>query len=164
MELDHEKIIHSQLEDPTLTKVCQWVVKGYQPRKDIRRGLSKEVQAYLQYLNVLKEEEDGLLVMQHKDNNRIIIPDNEKLRIKVLDGHKRILQQDTLDNREQFLEPGNISSSLGSTVTYEKRFSNVRNALRRLTVLKALGKLPISPEGMGIWASPYTSTLSVHSL
>ena len=80
MQLNIQNILQAQLNDPTLQEVTRWVTKGYVPKRAQLKGMSQETQAYLQYFAVLKQEEDGLLIMKSQGNRRIIIPEHNKLK------------------------------------------------------------------------------------
>ena len=81
IQLNNATILRAQQDDPTFVELGRWVTKGYAPGKEKLKGLSQDLQAYLQYIGVLEIEEDGLLIMKSKDGTRrILIPENEKLK------------------------------------------------------------------------------------
>ena len=80
MQLNNQNILQAQLNDPTLQEVARWVTKGYIPKKAQVKGMSQEIQSYLQYFEVLKQEEDSLLIMHSQGNHCIIIPEHNKLK------------------------------------------------------------------------------------
>ena len=81
--LDGELIKKSQVEDPILRKIRDWVQQGHQPSKEELKGQDEETQAYAQILGSIFDDE-GTLVYRYQSNRdgyqqemrRILIPEN----------------------------------------------------------------------------------------